>query len=57
MSSEIIAALAVVALAVIIVVASGFGLDLVRKEKLVRDSAVLLAVTGIVICGIYFLHR
>jgi hypothetical protein len=57
MSNELLFALVSIVLVVIIVFSSGYGLELVRKEKLVRDGSVLLAITGIVICGIYYLHH
>ena len=57
MSNEILFALAAIVLVLIILGFSGFGLELIRKEKLVRDGAVLLAIIGIVISGIYFLHH
>ena len=57
MSDDMLTALVSIASLIIIVIAAGFGLELIRKEKLVQDGAVLVAVTGIVICGMYFLHR
>ena len=57
MSNDILFALATIVLVFIIVVVAGFGLRLVPKEKLVQDGAVLVAITGIVVCGMYFLHR
>ena len=57
MSDDMRTALVSIASLIIIVIAAGFGLELIRKEKLVQDGAVLAAATGIVICGMYFLHR
>lgn len=57
MSNDMLTALVSIASLIIIVIAAGFGLELIRKEKLVQDGAVLVAATGIVICGMYFLHR
>ena len=53
MSDELLFALAAIVSVVIIVSSSGYGLELVWKKKVVRDGSVLLAITGIVICGIY----
>lgn len=57
MSIEILPALVATASVVIIVIALGFGLELIRKDKVVQDGAVLLAITGFVICGLYFLNH
>ncbi len=56
MSIEILFALAVIALVLIILFVVGFGLELVRKEHLARDGAILLSVSGFVLCGLFFLY-
>lgn len=56
MSIEILTALAVIAMVLIMLVAAGFGLELIRKEKLVQDGSVLLVIAAIVIGGIFLLY-
>ncbi len=56
MSIELLSALAV-ALILVILGAAGFGLQLIRKGKLVRDGSVLLVVAAVVLGGIFLLHR
>lgn len=57
MSIEVLTSLIVIALVFIIVAAAGFGLEIIRKEKLVHDGAILLAITSLTICGMFFLFH